>query len=382
MNTLSNAGQLMANAIPTTYFSKNFMAFKLFKQHVFAFGATLLLMFFSVVNANAQTTLAAGDIAIIGNNRLVAANPFELAIVTLVDISPNTTIYISDFPYANNSSGFVNTTNTSEGAITWTTPNTGIIPKGTVYLIKINCATTTPVVSGLPGTVSVTGWTSGSTTSTPAPAGGENWFIYQGASATVPTTFVFGWINYYTTAQGAANNWLSSGTQFATNTSTSELPPTLTNGTTAISLAWPNTNGGNHGDNNVYNGITSGTRAQILAAIVSTANWTYDETITYKLTSAANGTTTRASNPYFTSFTLTSPGNIEYFEGTTAATQTFTNAATALGFTLTNKFFNQNATGFGVQSQNPPTTPSTGSNRYIDNYDNQATNQVNSIKTI
>ncbi|MES2653155.1 MAG: YDG domain-containing protein [Bacteroidota bacterium] len=74
-------------------------------------------------------------------------------------------------------------------------------------------------------------------------------------------------------------------------------------------------------------------------------------------------------------------GNVEYFEGASANSQTFTNAATALNFTLTNKFFIQNVAGYGVQSANPPTTPATGSNFYIDNFANQATNQVNSIKT-
>lgn len=252
---------------------------------------------FTIHQASAQTTLAAGDMAIIGCNRLVGTAPFELSIVSLVDISAGTTIYICDYPYASVSSGLVNLANTSEGAITWTT--TSSISKGAVFLIKINAATNPAVVSGLPGTVSITGWSSANTTSTPAPAGGENWFIYQGSSPTTPSTYIYGWTNYFTTTFGSANNWLANGTQVATNTSTSELPPGLTNGTTAVSLAWSTASGGSHGDNNVYNNTQTGTKAALLAAISNYTNWNHDEVITYQLTTASAGTTSNSGNPFF-----------------------------------------------------------------------------------
>jgi hypothetical protein len=263
------------------------------------FNALLLTILFLSVSPMVKAQLSAGDIAIVGCNRLV---PYELAIVALKDIPSGTTIYISDYPYANASSGFVNTSNTSEGAITWTTTST--VTKGTVLLIKIsNVATGTPTLSGLPGTISITGWISGSTASTPVPAGGDNWFIYLGSSPTSPSTFIFGWTNYATTTFGSANGWLSNGTQNPSNTSTSELPPGLTNGTNAISLSWLTGSGGSHGDNNVYTGILSGTQAQILSAICSTSNWNHDEVTTYQLTSASSGTTQSGGSSYFTGST-------------------------------------------------------------------------------
>jgi gliding motility-associated-like protein len=75
-----------------------------------------------------------------------------------------------------------------------------------------------------------------------------------------------------------------------------------------------------------------------------------------------------------------SPGNVEYFEGATAAAQTFTNAATGLNFTLGNKLAVQNYTGYGINAANPPSA-TTGSNFYIGNDGNTGTGQVNTIKT-
>lgn len=279
------------------------------KRILHAVKKTILFIItaFSFHQASAQTTLAPGDIAIIGCNRLSTTAPFELSIVSLVNISAGTTIYICDYPYANASAGLVNLANTSEGAITWTT--TASISKGAVFLVKIYALTNPAVVSGLPGTVSVTGWSSASPVSTPAPAGGENWFIYQGASPTTPITFIYGWTNYFTTTFGSANGWLANGTQVATNTSTSELPPGLTNGTTAVSLAWSTASGGSHGDNNVYNNVQSGTKAALLASISNYTNWNHDEVLTYQLTTASAGTTTNGGNPFFSgaspAFTVT-----------------------------------------------------------------------------
>ncbi|MFD0941555.1 YDG domain-containing protein [Pedobacter boryungensis] len=75
-----------------------------------------------------------------------------------------------------------------------------------------------------------------------------------------------------------------------------------------------------------------------------------------------------------------SPGNVEYFEGATAAAQTFTNATTGLKFTLGNKLAVQNYTGYGVNAANPPAA-TIGSNFYIGNDGNTAAGQVNTIKT-
>lgn len=249
--------------------------------------------------AHAQSLLS-GDLAIVGVNR--NTTPMEMAVVALSRIPQGTKIYISDYPYSNSTGGFVNTTNTSEGSIEWTTNS--VIGKGTIMLITFNAATIPATVNGLSGTVNVKGWSSGNVISTPMPAGGESWFIYQGANDTTPTQFIFGWTNYATTSFGSANGWVSNGTLVATNTSTSELPPGLTNGTNAISLSWPAANGGSHGDNNAYKGGASGVKTVLLSSICTVSNWEHDETLTYKLTSNSNGTTQNSGNPYMSTFTV------------------------------------------------------------------------------
>ncbi len=257
---------------------------------------------------SAQTTLSAGDIAIIGGNRLSPSTTFELAIVTLVDISSGTTIYISDFGWSNSTSSFVTTSNlTAEGCITWTTNSA--IAKGTVFLIKISGATT-PVITGLPGSISTIGWTTNSV-SIPVSAAGDNWFIFQGTGPTAPSTFVYGFTNFSLTTistlpAGSANGWLNSEQQTSGSVTTSELPTSLTNGSTARSLAWVTGAGGTHGDCFVYSGTTTGNKSAILTAIGNLSNWTSNEISGYYLTSSSSysGGLTLSGNPYFTNFSV------------------------------------------------------------------------------
>jgi hypothetical protein len=271
---------------------------------------TVLLMLAHVATGFGATTLASGDMAIVGVNRLVSASsPFqtvELAIVALRDIDAGTVVYISDYGYSSSAGGgFTTTSNTAnEGAVTWTT---SAITKGTVFLLKINAGGT---ASGLSGTVSVSGWTSNSSSpnASPVSVAGDNWFIYQGTSATVPSTFVFGWMSHGNAAIGVVNGWLNSGTQ-TINVISSELPAGLVNGTSAISLSWPAANGGNHGDNNAYKGATSGTKTSLLGEICNIANWNYSETDNYKLTAASSGVSLLSGAVYFTSFTINVPNN-------------------------------------------------------------------------
>jgi hypothetical protein len=274
-------------------------------------SVTILFVLTNVVSTFGATTLAAGDMAIVGVNRLVSASsPFqtvELALVALRDIDAGTVVYIADYGYSNNAGGgFTTASNTAnEGAVTWTT---NAITKGTVFLLKINSGGT---ASGLTGTATVSGWTNNSSSSNTSPTSiaGDNWFIYQGTSATAPSTFVFGWMNHGVATIGVANGWIASGAQ-TTNVVSSELPPGLTNGTSAISLSWPVANGGNHGDNNAYKGITSGTKSALLTEITKIANWNYSETDNYKLTTASAGTNLLSGNVYLTAFTINAPNNV------------------------------------------------------------------------
>ncbi|MBN8863251.1 MAG: T9SS type A sorting domain-containing protein [Sphingobacteriales bacterium] len=266
-----------------------------------------LFLFLSSASMQAQTTLAAGDIAIIGYN--YDASPQEMSIVTLVPILSNTRIFISDYGYE--AGAFVSNTlaNNVEGSIEWLT--TSDILAGTVFRIQMASSNAGTTVTGLPGTLTIRGWkqefnaNAVLATNCPAPAGGENWFIYQGTSYSQPTQFVFGWANWAATTFGTANGWLVSPQTVGTNIQVSYLPAQLTNGINARSLAWLTGNGGMHGDNNVYTGIQTGTKAQLIAAISDLSNWSTNETTTYDI--SVGGSFFSGSNPVFTVQSSTLP---------------------------------------------------------------------------
>ncbi len=256
-----------------------------------------LLAFLIFQGSKAQTTLAPGDMAIIGINYDVV--PYELTMVTFVNISAGTTIRITDYGYDSALSGFaaVSLTNTAEGSIAWTT--TGSIAANTVIKMTITVATG-PSVSGLPGTVVVTGWTNTAPGTCPSPAGGDNWFIFQGPNATTVSNWVFGWTNPFATTHNAvpqvAGQFLQPGSG-APNNGNSYIPPGLTLGLTAIALNYDASLGGYHGDNNVYTGIKCGTQNTVLSAICSQANWLTNETTTYNID--PGGTYFPGVNPIF-----------------------------------------------------------------------------------
>ncbi|MEM7551614.1 MAG: Calx-beta domain-containing protein [Bacteroidota bacterium] len=246
---------------------------------------TLLTLIFLTFSAHLKAQLSTGDIALVGFNSDVV--PDELAIVTLADIPSGQTIYISDFGW--DGSGFSTTGSGAEGAITWTT--TTSIAAGTVLNFEIS-----PGGGGVTGdlasfgTVSFTGW---ALASAPTASGGDNWFIYQGASPTAaPTTWVFGFAHWSTNAHGQ-NSWQTSGVPSST---TSFLPTALTNGTNAIALT--GLAGGAHQDNLVYTGTLSGNQSSLLSAITTVSNWTGSETVTQNI--QAGGTNFPGPNPIFT----------------------------------------------------------------------------------
>ncbi|MCZ8228826.1 MBG domain-containing protein [Flavobacterium sp.] len=262
----------------------------------------------------AQTTLSPGDIAIIGVNFDDFTN-YELTIVTLAPIAANTQIRISDYWYNENTPNkLTNITNTgtaltSEGSILW--QPTEAIPAGTVY--KISIVQEGNTVTGLPGNVSVTGWST--PIGTPSSQGGDNWFIYQGTSVTDVTNFVFLWgngsprtINSFTVTPG---QFVPSGSGNLSSNLVTYLPtPSLTLGTNAIALTVDPTlaTGGLHGDNNAYTGIKEGTKAALLAAICNTSNWIKNELTTYDIN--PGGTTFPGTNPIFSVTNNSAPTDI------------------------------------------------------------------------
>jgi hypothetical protein len=264
--------------------------------------------------ARAQTTLTAGDLAIIGVT--YDSTPFMVSVVALRDIAAGTVIRISDYSYDPSTAevSAVSLANLNEGSITWTT---GAIAAGSVFRFSISCPVTgVPTVTMLPvnGSFTVNGWTStAGPASCPSPAGGDNWFIYQGgtASSFSGATFIYAWTNTfgvnYFSVDYPRGTFLTNPPHTATNVSIglTFLPPSLTNNTNAIALNRdPNdvTSPGYHGDNSVYNGPTySGTKAQLLTAISTIANWATSETTVYDISSGG------AKFPGAVPFTVTVP---------------------------------------------------------------------------
>ncbi|PTS92321.1 hypothetical protein DBR11_27195, partial [Pedobacter sp. HMWF019] len=256
---------------------------------------TFLLIVLCSLRTFAQ--LSPGDIAIVGFNS--DTEPDELALVTLASIPSGQVIKITDRAWTG-SNAFDMSNTTAEGLLTWTT--TSVIPAGTLLKLTIAAGGGTGGTLTSYGTVSHSGWTDFAVAS-----GGDNWFIYTGTEAS--PTFIYGFANWSTDAAGGGN-WLSSGTP---STTTSYKPSGLTSGSTAVAL----TGMALHGDNTVYTGIISGTKAQILAAIGTTSSWQSSEDTPKNLN--PGGTIFTHPNP---SFTITTSGVIL----STAPTLTFSNA--------------------------------------------------------
>ncbi len=166
----------------------------------------------------AATTLSAGDIAIVGFN---FDNPDEFAFTPLVDIGAGTEINFTD-----NGWQAADTFRANEGTFTWTAPTN--IAAGTI----IN-----PTVSSILFSAS-----------------GDQIIAYQGDSSN--PTFI-----YALNSEGNPGVWQSD----STSSNTSALPTGLVNGETAVAL--------DEIDNAIYTGITSGTQAELLAAIGDNSNW-------------------------------------------------------------------------------------------------------------
>lgn len=242
----------------------------------------------------AATPLVAGDIAIIAFNYDDAD---QFAFVLLRDVGSGTQITFTDNGWRN-----TNVFRAGEGSFTWTASTN--LAAGTVVR---------PTLSGVSFS-----------------ADGDQILAYQGSSSA--PTFI-----YALNSEGAGV-WQSD----ATSANTSKLPSGLVNGTSAIAH--------NEIDNAKYVGITSGTRAQLLAAIGNPANWvgsdttrqtmptvaftvssgaTNTPTATNTATPTATNTATRTPTNTATSTPTNTPTNTPTSTPTNTATSLPTNTATA-----------------------------------------------------
>ena len=198
----------------------------------------LLAALAAPVAAQTNQTLSPGDVAFVGFN---AVNPDQLAFVTLVDLVAGAQVVITDKGWQASTDAL----RPGEGEATWTAD--AVVPAGTVIIITNDGA-----YAASQGTVTSEGGLQLATD-------GDQLIAYQGEEDA--PAFLYG-LN----SEGADGIWQDD----ATSANDSALPPGLQNGTTALALE--------EIDNAVYTGPTSGTRAELLAAISNAANWAGDNT--------------------------------------------------------------------------------------------------------
>ncbi len=204
---------------------------------------TLSVSLTIIMNAYSQTTLTPGDLVVIslsGDNK-------TFRFVPLVDLAAGTEIYFTDSGWIG--PGF----RANEGGIKYTAPSTGIT-EGTNIEYSNGAANFTSVSDSFVGT---NGFNLSSS--------GDQVIAFQGSTSA--PIFIFA-------TQSNSTQWQAT----ASNSNTSALPSGLVDGSTAIAYgAGPGA--GDEYDNTWYDcSTTTGTAAQVLAAVADQNNWVGDNT--------------------------------------------------------------------------------------------------------
>ncbi|MBD3581249.1 YDG domain-containing protein [Flavobacterium selenitireducens] len=207
---------------------------------------TTLALGFTSGTFGQGTSLAAGDVAIIGMN---TASTDRFSVVLLKDIVSGTVFRITDCGMASPTTGRAN-----EGHLTYTAPSAQSAGTVLTWFNGMN--------------VSGTGWNSNNPSNFALSGDGDQLFVYQGAQAN--------WANQsgITLIYGLNTNasLISSGSATSNNT---YVPAALTLGTTFISMSaatYENAYFANQSTST--NTVTvSGTKAQLLALFASQSNW-------------------------------------------------------------------------------------------------------------
>jgi len=227
------------------------------------FLLTTLILFTIISNSFSQTTLAAGDLAIIGFN---ADNPDEFGFVLLVDIEAGTEITFTDSGVKSD-----DTFRGNEGAAKFTASSNysaGSVITYSGYYSDLPFGDFTGANDANVGNNGVN-----------LSASGDQIFAFQGTSSS--PTFIFGF-------QTNSNTWQADATQ----SYNSALPSSLTNGVNAVAVGAGSGSGSEY-DNSVYDqSVISGSKSTILSAITNNTNW--------------NGSNTRITFN-FSTYTVASP---------------------------------------------------------------------------
>lgn len=256
-------------------------------RRTFSQKIALVIFLFSLIFSNKIiAALTPGDIVVTSYNAEPQGNAiytsFDFSIRLLVNIpAGEPTITFTDHGWV---AGAFTTNNVADGYLKWTP--TQAYPAGTIIKIKITTGNpkgtfTSNNASFTAQTVVNAGWSHPAITS----SGGDQILIYQGTETT--PTFIFGFSSEASQTQiPSPGQWQASGgPKGATN---SELPPGLTNGTTAVAhtnnadLPIANTRNATNGwslDNLLYTGPIGANKAAMLSTIGILTNWNGSETV-------------------------------------------------------------------------------------------------------
>lgn len=229
----------------------------------------LLFYLFISQQSYSQTDLAPGDVAIVGFNTSTWGtgtdcpnNQDNFAFVLLVDVEAGTEIYFTD-----NGVKADGCLRTNEGTIKWTAPAGGLLKGSIISVYTKDDATCQPAIISGSGTVVDAGI---GASFFDLNVSGEQIIVFQGITGSCPDEYIF----------AASNNETWDGT--SSDSHTSALPPGLVDGSTALILP---KNGGDFQNNGRFDcsKAASGTKEDILAAIVEAANWEGSENVTYEM---------------------------------------------------------------------------------------------------
>ncbi|MBS1612960.1 MAG: SprB repeat-containing protein, partial [Bacteroidetes bacterium] len=234
--------------------------------------ALLCTLLFNVHTAQAQTTLAVGDIIFTGYTGVPVAGvaPDTFKFVLLSPISSSTTIYFTERGYQN--PGWQGSGGT-EGTISWVSGSA--LPVGTEIMIA-GLGGSAATINGIPnGTVAqISG--GNATTGLSLSNAADQVIAFQGGGGDPSAggvTFIAGisWhLNCGTTTDAG---WNGSGCTYGAQSSA--MPPGLTGGTNAFLAGTAGAAPNN--DHGVFNctGTPFSTLAAIRAAVMNKANWTF-----------------------------------------------------------------------------------------------------------
>ncbi len=252
------------------------------------FYHTLLLSLFGTI-LFAQTTLGPGDIAFTLIN-MDGSNTDALAFVLLKDISPNTTIVITDDEYTGSLT-------TGEGRLVITF--TSAFSCGTEFFIQdVDPSTTVYTFQASTGPGNTTGLSTSNvgSGSLSLSSGGETLIAFQDSNPNTTSPAVY--------ISALANTGVAFG---GTATGSGSLPPGLTVGLNALAL--PAGPGGAEIDNYKYNcTIGVGTASQISTNIYTAGNWSGNNDTPYPVTGCGFTCLAGCDEPVLTSVSP-SPNN-------------------------------------------------------------------------